>query len=60
MRDRYLEDVFDKLAEGIDHAGPEQETLFLAKLALTLAHHVKDPAVIDAAIAAALRDLAPG
>lgn len=59
MSDRYLEEVFDKLAQGIDSAGPERETLFLAKLALTLAHHVRDPAVLDAAITAALEGLAP-
>lgn len=60
MNDRDLEEIFDKIARAIDQAGPERETLFLAKLALTLAHEVGDPAAVDAAISTALADLGPG
>ncbi|HEY8353170.1 MAG TPA: hypothetical protein VIK87_11550 [Sphingomonadales bacterium] len=59
MSDRDLEEVFDKIAEAIDEAGPKRETLFLAKLALTLAHRLRDPGAVDAAITAALADLEP-
>lgn len=60
MNDRDLEEIFDKIARAIDQAGPERETLFLAKLALTLAHEMGDPATVDAAISTALADLGPG
>ncbi|MFO7549854.1 MAG: DUF2783 domain-containing protein [Haliea sp.] len=50
-----LEQVYDLLAEAIDEAGPEQEAVFLAKLALLLARQVPDVDCIREAIAAALR-----
>ncbi len=42
-----LEDIYDELAEAIDRVGPEQEPVFLAKLALTLAHHLGDRSLIS-------------
>lgn len=50
-----LEQVYDLLAEAIDEAGPDQEAVFLAKLALLLARQVPDVDCIREAIAAALR-----
>ncbi|MCR0985010.1 hypothetical protein [Roseomonas populi] len=52
-----LEAASDLLAEAIDSAGPEKEALFLAKLALALAAHLDDNAVLGTAVAAALADL---
>lgn len=37
-----LEQVYDLLAEAIDAAGPERESLFLARLALLLSHEIPD------------------
>jgi len=54
-----LEAVYARLAAAIDRAGPRDEALFLAKLALALAHRLDDPAAVEAAIEAALLDL-PG
>ena len=50
-----LEQVYDLLAAAIDEAGPEQEALFLAKLALLLARQAPDVDCIREAIATALR-----
>lgn len=50
-----LEQVYDLLAEAIDEAGPEQEAVFLAKLALLLARQVPDVDCIREAVATALR-----
>lgn len=33
-----LEQIYDELAQAIDHAGPERESIFLTKLVLCLAH----------------------
>ncbi len=52
-----LEAAWVALAEGIDRAGPDRERLFLAKLALLLAHETGDPQTLSRAIAAALEDL---
>lgn len=54
-----LEAVYDSMAQAIDRAGPEREALFLAKLALQLAHRLGDPVAVGEAIEVALRDL-PG
>lgn len=51
LRFEDLEKIYELVAAGIDAAGPERESLFLAKLCLTLAHHVGDPEVIEQAIA---------
>lgn len=45
-----LEDIYDELAEAIDRVGPAQETIFLAKLTLALAHHLGDRALISTLI----------
>ncbi len=42
-----LEDIYDELAEAIDRVGPAQEPVFLAKLALMLAHQLGDRALIS-------------
>jgi hypothetical protein len=54
-----LEAVYDLLAEAIDRAGEARRDLFLAKLALVLANLLGDRAQVEAAVAAALRDLPP-
>lgn len=51
-----LEALWEKLAQAIDAAGPEQEVLFLAKLALLLGRELQD-ARVDELIAQALADL---
>jgi hypothetical protein len=52
-----LEHAYESLAVAIDQAGPEQESVFLAKLALVLAEKLKSPADFDACVAVALADL---
>ncbi len=52
-----LERAFELLAAAIDEAGPERESLFLAKLALTMAHRLGDIAALEDSIAAAKREL---
>jgi Protein of unknown function (DUF2783) len=52
-----LEQAYDRIAGGIDTAGPAQETVFLAKLALALANEIGDAHVISACVDAALKDL---
>jgi len=52
-----LEDAFDLIAEGVDEAGPDNERLYLAKLALTLAHRLGDLEAVRDAVRTALTDL---
>ena len=52
-----LEQVWEALAQAIDQAGERRE-LFLAKLALLLAHEIGDRAAVDRLIRATLEDLA--
>jgi hypothetical protein len=52
-----LELVYEQLAVAIDKAGRDQESLFLAKLALMLAQATGDRRVVESAIASALLDL---
>lgn len=52
-----LETVYERLAEAIDAAGPEKETLLLAKLALLLAEALGDPDRVVGLIEDAARDL---
>ncbi len=52
-----LEAVYDRIAEGIDQAGPQKESLFLAKLAFSLAHHLGDRTAVDHCIEVALADI---
>jgi hypothetical protein len=51
-----LEDAYDLIAAAIDRAG-DNETLFLAKLALALTSQLEEPGQLPAAIEASLRDL---
>lgn len=51
-----LEQVYDLLADTIDRAGPERETLVLAKLVMLLAHRIPDPEAIRQAMQVALRE----
>ena len=52
-----LEQVYDRLATAIDQAGPEKSELFLVKLALLQAKAMGQPAVFEAQVEAALKDL---
>ncbi|MBN9428071.1 MAG: DUF2783 domain-containing protein [Burkholderiales bacterium] len=45
-----LEIVYDELAVAIDEAGPQRESVFLAKLALSLAQELGDAARVSALI----------
>jgi hypothetical protein len=45
-----LENLYDELAQAIDQAGPEQESVFLAKLVLSLAQEFGDAARVSALI----------
>jgi hypothetical protein len=52
-----LEEVYDRIAEGIDLAGEAKAELFLAKLSLALANLVGDSQAVTQAVDAALHDL---
>lgn len=52
-----LEQVYDQLATAIDNVGPDKTELFLVKLALMNANALADPALFQAHIDAARRDL---
>jgi hypothetical protein len=52
-----LEEVYDRIAEGIDLAGEAKAKLFLAKLCLALANLVGDSQAVTQAVQATLRDL---
>lgn len=52
-----LEETYDLIAAGVDAAGPEKASLFLAKLALALAAISGDMALVRDAVDAAQRDL---
>jgi hypothetical protein len=51
-----LESAYESLATAIDSAG-EKEALFLARLALLLAHELGDVGIFKKAVATALEDL---
>jgi hypothetical protein len=53
-----LETAYETLARAIDAAGPDRESLFLAKLALTLAHEAGDLTLFHRAVETALQDVA--
>jgi len=53
-----LEQVYDLLADTIDAVGPDNESLFLAKLCITLAHRSGDLAAVREAVAIAARGCA--
>ena len=52
-----LDIIWERLAEAIDQAGPERETLFLAKLALLVASELGNGRRTEELVEAALRDL---
>ena len=52
-----LETAYDLLAEAIETAGEDRESLFLAKLCLTLCHQIGDLKAIQDAIDIASQDL---
>ena len=52
-----LETVYDALATAIDTVGADQTERFLVKLALLNANALADPALFQAHIEAALKDL---
>ncbi|MCA0301786.1 MAG: DUF2783 domain-containing protein [Proteobacteria bacterium] len=49
-----LERMYEALAVAIDRAGPDDEALFLARLALALGNALGDPEAFEAALAIAL------
>lgn len=49
-----LERMYESLAVAIDRAGPDDEALFLARLALALGQALGDPDAFEAALAIAL------
>ncbi|MBM3608844.1 MAG: hypothetical protein FJX29_10415 [Alphaproteobacteria bacterium] len=52
MSSKTLEDIYAALAEGIDEAGRERETLFLARAALLMAEKIGDADAVLALIEA--------
>jgi hypothetical protein len=56
---RDLEELYDQLAQAIDRAGPEQESIFLAKLVLRLAHEFGDGPRVRALVEECLHEAAP-
>ncbi len=52
-----LEIVYERLADAIDRAGNDNETLFLTKLVLLLAQRQENAVVVAEIIEAALLDL---
>ncbi len=52
-----LENVYDLLAKAIDQAGPQQDKVFLVKLALLCAQERGDAALFSRLVDQALRDL---
>ena len=52
----FIETAYDLLAAAIDAVGPERESLFLAKLALTLANEIGEAEVLERLIQTAMRD----
>ena len=47
------ETAYSSLCEALTEAGPERETLFLARLSLLLAEELSDPAAFARALASA-------
>ena len=53
-----LENLWERLAEGIDRSGPRHQVLFLSKLALLLGNALEDVPRVQQMIETALEDLA--
>lgn len=54
-----LENLYDELAQAIDTAGPDHETVFLAKLVLRLAQELGDAGRTSALIQECLHEPPP-
>lgn len=54
-----LEQVYDLLALALDEVGQDNETLFLSKLCITLAHRLGDLAAVQQAVATARAGIEP-
>ncbi len=54
-----LEKTYELLAQKIDQVGPEQSQVYLAKLALLLAHRLGDMRLVKACIEDAALSLEP-
>jgi hypothetical protein len=52
-----LEKVYEMVADAIDRVGPENESLFLAKFVMTLAHEINSLEAVEHALATALANL---
>ena len=52
-----LETAYEAIALAIDRVGPENEALFLSKLALALAHRLNDERIVAECIEIALKDI---
>lgn len=57
MNAEQFEQAYELIAQALDRAGPEKERLFLARLALALAHRMPDLALFQEAIRIAESDL---
>lgn len=57
MTSEELETVYEALARGIDAAGPEYAQVYLAKIALALAHDLNDARAALAIIESCKNDL---
>jgi hypothetical protein len=57
LKPEQLERIYDLMAEAIDAAGPDKESLFLSKLCLALANQLGDKKCIQECIAIAARDI---
>ena len=51
------ERLYDALAQAIDGAGPDQESLLLTKLVLLLANHIGDEPAVNQALALAAKQI---
>ena len=53
------ERLYDALAQAIDRAGPESESLFLTKLSLLLANQLSDESAFATAVRIAISEIGP-
>lgn len=57
LPDGQFEAAYEMIARALDRVGPERERLFLARLALALAHRLPDLQALEQAITVAEGDL---
>ncbi len=55
-----FEQAYDLIAAALDRVGPERERLFLARLALALAHRLPDIKALEQALVIAESDVNAG